>query len=77
MKNIIQKNGLLTIINRLPSSINGNARFLISIDGLVCQTAIDSDLSDYVKNLDNRLVEATIGIHYGKETLNTLQAKAI
>jgi hypothetical protein len=73
MRNITQHKGILKIIKRLDGSINGNPRFLISIDGFQCKTAVDSSYGYSVQNYDNKLVIATIGTHYNTATLNTLK----
>lgn len=74
MKNITGHVGTLSIIKRLPSSINGNARFLVQVAGFTCRTAVDSAVADDVKNLDGKLVEASIGTHFGVATLNSVSA---
>ena len=71
MKNLTQHKGVLKIIKRLPNSYYGNPRFLLSVDGFECVTQVDAMLGYGVQNYDGREVNATIGTHYGKATLNT------
>jgi hypothetical protein len=75
MKNLTRHTGLLRIIKRLPQSTNGNARFLVTVDGWTCCTAVDSSIADDVKNFRDKVVEAVIGTHYGKATLDSLVLK--
>jgi hypothetical protein len=72
MKNITRHNGKLEIITRLASSLYGNPRYLLSIDGVQCRTGVDSSHGYSVTNYENKEVNATIGTHYGYATLNTL-----
>ena len=74
MKNITQHTGKLSIISRLPSSINGNPRYLIQVDGWTCRTRVDCSIGYEITNFEGRQVKATIGTHYGLTTLRTLQA---
>lgn len=71
MKNITRHTGQLEIVRRLPSSRNGNPRFLLRVDVWTCRTAVDSSLGYSVKNLDGKRVVATIGTHYGVATLDS------
>lgn len=73
MKNITRHTGILKIITRLDSSINGNPRFLLSIDGFTCKTSVDSSYGYSVQNYDNKMVEATIGTHFNTSTLNSIK----
>jgi hypothetical protein len=73
MKNITKHEGKLEILEKLNNSFNGNPRFLISIDGFTCKTAVDSMLAYSITNYENREVIATIGTHYGTATLDTLK----
>lgn len=72
MKNITRHTGILRVLKRLPSSINGNPRYLISIDGFICKTAVDSMYGYSVTNYDGRQVSATLGTHYGTTTLDRI-----
>ena len=73
MKNITQHKGTLKIIARLDNSYNGNPRYLLSIDGFTCKTAVDSMLGYSVTNWNEKEVIATIGTHYNQATLDTLK----
>lgn len=73
MKNITQHVGTLEIIERLPSSKNGNPRYLLRIDGTTCKTEIDSVHGYVVPNFDGKRVCANIGTHYGKATLRSVK----
>ena len=73
MRNITRHEGILKIIKRLNSSLNGNPRFLISINGFTCKTGVDSMHGYCVENHNNKPVIATIGTHYNTATLNTLK----
>lgn len=70
MKNITSHVGTLRIIQRLPSSINGNPRYLLQVAGFTCRTAPDSSLGYSVTNHDGKRVTARIGTHYGHATLD-------
>jgi hypothetical protein len=73
MKNLSTHTGTLEVIKRLPSSYFGNPRYLLSINGVTCKTAVDSSYGYAVTNFDGKQVQATIGSHYGTTTLNTLK----
>ena len=73
MKNITRHTGTLEIVERCKSSLNGNPRFLLRVDGVTCRTAADSALGYSVQNYDGAQVVATIGTHYGTTTLHTLK----
>lgn len=73
MKNISRHQGKLEIIQRLPNSLNGNPRYLIRIDGFTCKTSVDSMHGYSVPNFDGKEVIATIGTHYGTQTLDSLK----
>jgi hypothetical protein len=73
MKNVTRHTGKLEIIERLPSSYNGNPRYLCRIDGFTCRTQVDSCLGYSITNHDGKQVVATIGTHYGKATINNLE----
>lgn len=72
MKNITRHQGIVKVIKRLPSSENGNPRYLLSIDGFTCKTAVDSTHGYSITNYDGQEVMATIGTHYGTATLDTI-----
>ena len=73
MKNISCHIGTLSIIQRLPSSVNGNPRYLLSVNGVICKTSVDSSYGYSDTNFDGKQVEATIGTHYGSATLKSLK----
>jgi hypothetical protein len=73
MKNITSTIGTLEVLKRLPSSYFGNPRYLLSINGVTCKTAVDSSYGYSVTNFDGKQVQATIGTHYGSATLNSLK----
>jgi len=73
MKNISRHEGKLEIIQRLPSSINGNPRYLVRIAGFTCKTPVDSSLGYCITNHDGKEVIATIGTHYNTATIDTLK----
>jgi hypothetical protein len=72
MKNRTHHTGHLCIIKRLPQSTNGNARFMVTVDGWHCRTGVDSGVVDDVKNMEGKVVDAVIGTHYGVPTLDSL-----
>jgi hypothetical protein len=65
--------GVLTVVNILPSSYNGNPRYLIAINSVCCKTAVDSSLGYCVTNYDGKPVIATIGTHYRVKTLDSIK----
>ena len=73
MKSITVHTGKLQILQRLPSSINGNPRYLAMVDGWVFRTQVDSSYAYSLPNHDGDLVEVELGSHYGKTTLNALR----
>ncbi len=73
MKNITTHIGTLEIIKRLPSSINDNPRYELSVGGIECRTAPDSAFSYEVPNYEGATVLATIGTYYGARTLDSIE----
>ena len=73
MKNVTRHQGILKVIERLPRSINGNPRWLITIDGVMCRTAVDSGYGYQITNYDGKEVIAYIGTYYGSATLDSLK----
>jgi hypothetical protein len=71
MKNVTRHYGKLEIIRREQSSINGNPRYLLRVDGYLCVTTPDSSMAYSLPNLDGKQVEALIGTHYGKTSLGS------
>lgn len=73
MKNITGHEGKLEILKRLPSSHNGNPRYLLRVDGWKCVTPVDSSYGYSIPKFAGKRVKATIGTHYGVATLNDVQ----
>ena len=73
MKNITEHTGKLEIIQRLPSSTNGNPRYLLRIGGITCRTAVDCQLGYEVSNFDGKEVIATIGTHFNYSTICSIK----
>ena len=72
MKNPARHVGTCRIVCRLPSSTNGNPRWLLTIAGKTCRTSVDSSLGYAIQNYDGLPVNAIIGTHYGLSTLDTI-----
>ena len=70
MKNMSHHVGTLEVIKRLPSSINGNPRYLIRVGGVECRTSVDSSHGYGITNHEGQVIKAIIGAHYGKATLD-------
>jgi hypothetical protein len=73
MKYLTRHTGLLSITHRMSQSTNGNARFMVTVDGWHCRTGVDSDVADDVKNMHGKQVVAVIGTHYGVATLASVE----
>lgn len=73
MRNVTNHVGKLEILERLPSSKNGNPRYRVSVDGFSCVTDVDCVLGYKVPNFDGKKVEATIGNRYGRATLRSVK----
>lgn len=73
MRNVTRHFGKLEIVKRLPSSTNGNPRYLLKVDGWTCRTPVDSSLGYSITNFAGKHVEATIGTHYGVATLDSVK----
>lgn len=73
MKNITRHKGKLETIRREASSRYGNPRFLLQVAGFTCYTAPDSDLGYEVGNYEGKQVIATMGLHYGRVTLISVE----
>ena len=74
MKNITRHVGTLSVVKRLPSSVNGNPRYLIGVDGYLVKTAPDSSIAFEVTNFDGKEVIAEIGTFYGVPTLHRVES---
>jgi len=82
MKNITQHTGKLRLMERLPSSRNGNPRYLCAIMdqqpnqdlGWTFRTQVDAMHGYEIPNYFNSDIDVTvtIGTHYGHPTLNTI-----
>jgi len=73
MKNITRHHGTLEIIRREKNSVNGNPRYYIYVGGVNCYTSPDSSLAYEVPNYIGKNVVVTIGIHYGRATLDSIE----
>jgi hypothetical protein len=65
--------GVLQYINRLPSSMNGNPRFDVSIDGERFSTQVDAMLGYSIQNHFGQLVRAKVGYYYGVPCVETIE----
>ncbi len=73
MKNISIHTGILNVIKREQTSVNGNPRYCIFIDGVTCYTAPDSTLGYSITNYDGKNVSCEIGTYYGKPTIQNVK----
>jgi hypothetical protein len=73
VKNITQHTGTLEFIDRLPSSVNGNPRYLVRLDGWTCRTAPDSAVAYFIPNHFGKKVTANIGTYYGYATIKNVK----
>jgi hypothetical protein len=74
MKNKTRHTGVLTIIERDKNNgTNGNPRYVCTLDGYTCRTAIDSALAYSLPNYDGKMVTAMIGTHYGTVTIENVR----
>jgi hypothetical protein len=73
MKNATRHTGTLTVVKRLKSSVNGNPRYLVMLDGYIASTVIDSSLGYSITNFDGKYVNADIGTHYGTITIENVK----
>ena len=73
MKNITQHTGILEIIERAPSSRNGNPRYVVRLDGITARTAVDSSLGYSITNFRGDNVTADIGTHRGTVTIKNVR----
>jgi hypothetical protein len=72
MKNITGHIGVVSDIKRLPSSYVGNPRYSFMVDGYRVVTGVDSMHGYKITNYRDKQVTVTIGTHYNKLTLNTI-----
>ena len=61
--------GILEIVKRLDSSLNGNPRFLVSIDGIEARTVPDASLGYAIQNHEGNYVTARIGTYRGRASI--------
>lgn len=73
MKNITRHTGKLEVLERLKNSVNGNPRYRCYVDGFSFITRSDCGYSYTITNYRDKDVIVTIGTHYGKATLNTIE----
>ena len=72
MKNITRHIETLESIERLPSSVNGNPRYS-GYCGVYFRTGVDSSHGYTIQNYVGKVVEITVGTHYGHCTLNSIK----
>ena len=72
MKNITRHTGIISDIERLPSSYFGNPRYSFIVDGYRVVTGVDSMHGYGIGNYENKRVTVTVGMHYNRLTLNTI-----
>lgn len=78
MKNITIHTGILKGVTRLPSSNNGNPRFLAWVEeglnhGVTFRTQVDSSHGYSIENFAGKRVVVSIGTHYGTTQLDSIQ----
>lgn len=72
MKNVTQHTGKLEILSRLPSSRNGNPRYLARIDGYTFRTAPDSSIAYSLPNWDGKIARCYLGTYRGLLTIDSI-----
>ena len=70
MKNVKKVKGILEYVCREPQSTMGNPRHTIAINGILYKTEVDAQLGYAITNFTGKAVEATVGIHYGINTIS-------
>ena len=73
MKNSTRHTGTLTVVERCASSVNGNPRYLVMLDGYTARTMVDSSLGYAITNFEGKNVEALIGTHYGTRSIESVK----
>ena len=73
MKNTTHHTGTLEIIERAPSSRNGNPRYVVRLDGYTCRTGVDSSLGYSITNFNGKRVTANIGTVRGTVTIENVR----
>lgn len=66
-------NGKLNVIERLPSSLNGNPRYLVEINGTGYRTKPDTSLGYSITNYEGKSVEAKVKIYRGKWAIESIE----
>jgi len=80
MKNITKHTGTITELTRLACSYYGNPRYKARIveddgyTGITFVTAVDSMHGYALPNYEGKRVTVTLGEHYNRLTLNTIEA---
>jgi hypothetical protein len=74
MENKFKISGKLEIIERMKSSKNGNPRYKFTVgNSLPIVTGVDSSYGYEITNHDGKPIIITVGTHYGKLTLDSLE----
>ena len=73
MNTIQNYTATLKILTRLPSSTNGNPRYLIDLDGHKVRTGVDSMIAYCITNHDGKECKVSVGMHYGYPTLTNIE----
>ena len=78
MKNITRHEGQLTMLERLNNSRNGNPRYRMAIldkagNGFSFVTKTDCSIAYMIDGYVGQKIEAFIGNHYGKATLDNFR----
>ena len=73
MKNRHEHTGTLYIIERMPSSTNGNPRYKAMVNRFVFCTMVDSSYGYSITNYDNKPVTVVVGEHRGRWQLDSLR----
>lgn len=77
MKNVKTYEATLSHLTRLNSSVNGNPRFEARFDtkhgAIYAVTQVDSMLGYSIQNFERKPVTVSIGLHYGKHTIDSLK----
>jgi hypothetical protein len=74
MKDLKQVTGVCKITRRLKSSVNGNPRYEVSINGITCVTGVDSSYGYSIGNYNNVNVIALVGMHYNRLCISMVRA---
>ena len=73
MKQVTKVTGVLTVVKRLPSSYNGNPRYMVKVGDTLARTAVDSSEGYTVTNYRDKEVTCDIGLHYGVATIENIK----